>query len=270
MPVTTGNLVHLNCLVRAVSLTTANIGGGVDVSSPVGYAIPGDVFLTLPSGATDVVQYAKSFVKNTHATDSAFSVLFYIANSIDDHVTAQVIYTASSSINEDNTKVLRLIGDDSLGNPQKIDILLNGTTEVGSGVQFNPLRRVEIREAIYDLVPAWVGVGALTDLEGNLTLKAGAVEIAVLPAGWDSGTAEVKLGIENTLNGTSTTANASTAPASISFFKPRRLEDALSAMSGGTVPADSSQGIWWQQINTTETKGSESIKVALAVKFEAS
>lgn len=270
MPVTTGNVAHLNCLVRAVSLTTPNIGGGIDVTSPVGYVIPGDVLLTLPSGASDVTQYSKSFVKNTHGTDSAFSVLFFIANSIDDHATSEIIYATSSSVNDDDTKVLRLIGDDSSGNPQKVDILLNGTTEVNSGVQFNPLRRVEVREAIYDSGPSWVGTGALTNLEGNLTIEAGAVEIAVIPAGWDSGTAEVKFGVENTLNGTTTTSNATTAPSGISFFKPRRVEDGISAMSGGTIAAGSAQGLWWQQVITTNTKGSEAVKVALAVKFEAS
>lgn len=270
MPVTTGNMSHLNCLVRATTLTTPDIGGGIDVSSPVGYVIPGDILLTLPSGVSDVTQYSKSFVKNTHGTDSAYSVIFYLANSIDDHVTAEIIYATSTSVNDDATKVLRLIGDDNTGTPQKIDILLNGTSTVNSSVQFNPLRRIEVREAVYDSGPTWIGVGALTALEGNLTLLAGAVEIAVIPAGLDSGTAEVSIGIEATLNGTTTTALPTTAPASISFFKPRTVGAGLSAMSGGTVAAGSAQGIWWKQVITENTKGSEAIKVALAVKFEAS
>lgn len=269
MPVTTGDMSHLNSLVRSTTLTTPNIGGGVDVASPVGYVVPGDILLTLPSGASDVTQYSKSFVKNTHATDSAFSVIFYIANAIDDHATAQIIYATSSSVNDDNTKVLRLIGDDNTGTPQKIDILLNGTTTVNSAVQFDPLRRIEVREATYSGL-TWTGTGALTALEGNLTLLAGAVEIAVIPAGLKSGTAEVALGVENTLDGTSTTVLPTTAPAGISFFKVRTKATGLSAMSGGTMASGTSQGLWWKQIITTNTKGSEAIEVALAVKFEAS
>jgi len=267
MPVTIGNMKHFNSLVRATTLTTANIGGGIDTGSPVGYAVPGDVFFTLSSDGTTITRYSKTFVKNDHATDSAYLVRFYLDNAIDDHATDEIIYAVSNNALDDDTKVLRLIGDDSAGSPQKIDILLNGTTEVNSSVQFGPLRRVEVREAIYDSGPTWVGVGALTTLDGDLTVKAGAVEIAVIGAGLNSGSAEVYIGVEGVLGGTTTTALPTTAPSGISFFKPRTLAAAITAI-GGTIAAGSAQGIWWKQVLTPSTKGSEAIQDSLMVTVD--
>lgn len=267
MPVTIGNMKHFNSLVRATTLTTPNIGGGIDVASPVGYVVPGDVFFTLSSDGTTITRYSKTFVKNDHATDSAYLVRFYLDNAIDDHATAEIIYATSDNALDDDTKVLRLIGDDNTGAPQKIDILLNGTTTVNSSVQFDPLRRIEIREAIYDGTPTWIGTGALTNLDGNLTIKAGAVEIALIAAGLNSGSAEVSIGVEGVLDGTTTTALPTTAPSGISFFKPRTLAAAITAI-GGTVAAGSAQGIWWKQVITPNTKGSEAIQDSLMVTVD--
>ena len=266
MPVTIGNMKHFNCLVPATTLTTSNIGGGIDVTSAVGYVVPGDIFFTIASDGTTITRYSKTFVQNDHATDSAYAVRFYLDNAIDDHATAQIIYATSDSALDDDTKVLRLIGDDNTGAPQKIDILLNGTTSVNSAVQFDPLRRIEIREATYSGL-TWTGAGALTELDGNLTVLAGAVEIAVIGAGLTSGSAEVYIGVEGVLDGTTTTALPTTAPSGISFFKPRTLAAAISAI-GGTIAAGVAQGIWWKQVLTPNTKGSEAIQDSLMVTVD--
>lgn len=266
MPVTIGNMKHFNSLVRATTLTTPNIGGGIDTGSPVGYVVPGDVFFTIASDGTTITRYSKTFVQNDHASASAYAVRFHLDNAIDDHATAQIIYATSSSASDDSTKVLRMIGNDNTGSPQKIDILLNGTTTVNSAVQFYPLRRIEIREATYSGL-TWTGAGAMTTLAGNLTILAGAVEIAVIGAGLTSGSAEVYIGVEGVLNGTTITALPTTAPTGISFFKPRTLATALSAI-GGTIASLSAQGIWWKQVITPNTKGSEAIQDSLTVTVD--
>lgn len=263
MPVTTGDFAHVKAATMATDFSTANVGG-TKTATAISAALAGDIFFTMASnlsGDGTRNQYSKSFVRNNHASDSGYSCKFFLENALDNVSGNQIINIVSDSASDGNTKKVRILGYDTSGDPLQVEVTLNGTTPVSTGsTQFSDVHRIELR---------LVSGGALTNAAGNLQFKHNTTEIGYIPAGLNSATAEVKIGVALAMDDSVTIANAGTAPTSVSFFKPRILADALGAQNGGVIPFGQGQGLWWLLAVKEMTKPSSLCTSSLMFSVQA-
>lgn len=245
MPVAVGDLKLYQATTMAASFSTSNVGGGASVTQITGGSI-GEMFFSMPSnlfggaGGTKT-QYTNVKAKNTHSTDSLESGMLYAANSLDDNTAAGAVKVSSSSVDDDATKYVRVIGLDNGGSstPQTDDITMNGTIEV-TGVKTFKTSGVCVCE-----VRATTG-GALIAADDDITIKVGTQTLGIIPRGRKTAIAFFSFGIDGSLNTSGTIADAGTAPSGITFTKPRTAAAATGLPA--TLTAGSYITIWgrWQ------------------------
>lgn len=219
---------------------TDTVGGAISANL-VGSSI-GEIFHTRSANENEaddtLYQYKKSFVKNTNTTTALTNAKAFLKNALDDVGTAGVVSATSTSTDDDNTKKIVVHGEDASNQVQTEDVTLNGTTEVNGSDTFSKVFWIELRE---------VSGGALTNADGDITLEVDGTAIGLIPAGYNCALGIVQIGLVATLDDNGTTTNAVTAPAGISFSKPRTAADALDFANSGTLSAESAQGVWWKQ-----------------------
>lgn len=81
-----------------------------------------------------------------------------------------------------------------------------------------------------------------------------------------SATNELKIGLALTTDDSETTTNAGVAPASISFFRPRTLGAALTAVSGGALGPGVGMGIWSMWTLAEQAKSSSEVQSGFMFK----
>lgn len=236
MPVSKDDMKLIEATTMPSSFSTTSVGGAIG-STPISSASVGQVHFTmasLPSG--DAVQYSKFFDKNDHATDTVNNYGVWIANALDTLGGAATISFASSSASDDSSKKIQVVGENGSGQPQTEYVTMNGTSTVTTSLTYTARWRLIVRDSV---------TNAVTPLAGDLTATHSASEVGVIPAGLYSGTAEIDIGLAATIDDSVTIADASTAPAGISFSRPRTQASRLLVDGGtGTLEAQEAQGIW--------------------------
>jgi hypothetical protein len=217
--------------------------GGAISASEVGGTI-GEIFhvRTAPAGeeGETLYQYKKSFVANDNADTDLTNAVLFLANALDD-VGAEgegLVSATSTSADDDDTKYIRVIGEDDEDDVITEEIALDGTDEVTGASTFYKVFWVELR---------LVSSGALTTAAGDISIEVDGVEIGIIPAGQNCALGIVGIGLEDSLDDTNTTANAVTAPGGISFSKPRTAGTGLAVVNSGELSYGSAQGVWWKQ-----------------------
>jgi hypothetical protein len=255
---TLDDLGFFKCSTPAITLTTTNVGGEVS-ANPINGSVIGEVhFAVTPNalGGAPVVQYNKFFLVNSSLVNDAVSIVAWIENGLIPMTANSQITAVSDSSLDGATIKLRYIGFDVAGNPQLVEIQLNGTTPVTTSSYLFMLDRVEVRLVASPF--------SLTPLAGNVTIIAAgnSLVLGVMPTGVKGATREIAIGIEAVQNGNTTTVNATTPPVGITMSSPNTYGGGLAFASGGTLAAGSGsvfngQGIWSSLSVSAASKPSE-------------
>lgn len=234
MAVTANDIKGYKAATMGATLTSPSpIGGGISANEFTGASI-GELLFKMTSSGSAQTQYEPFHIKNTHATDSLQSAVVYLKNALSalgSNGTASVV---SSSSSDNNSLKVKLIGLDASSNWQTEEITLNGTTTVNGTATWSVIERAELRN---------VSSNALTNATGDITISRGST-IGIIPSGYQSATAEIEIGLEGSLNTSTTTTNAGTAPTGITFSRPRTAATGISIANAGTLPAGSNQQGW--------------------------
>lgn len=224
----------------ATSFSTSNVGGATTATEVTGSSL-GEILFAMSSAAAaggDTVQYGKVFEGNSNGTDQIDSYGVWLINGLDDTSVSSAITLVSSSASDSSTYTVRLIGKNSSGDAIQEDLTLNGTTNVVSTLSYIGKIRLEYR------VTSGLALGTAV---GNITATHNATVIGTIPAGAESANNEVSIGLAAAFDtaDTATITDASTAPASVSFSRPRTSAAKLLVDGGaGTMTAGQEQGIW--------------------------
>ena len=219
--------------VMATNFSDSNIGGGIDVNQVTGSS-PGEVLFSMEAnaiGGASLVQYGKLFDKNDNATDPANGYGVFLSNALDDFaVASSVTFTPSDPADTDD---LLAVGFDGSGNPITEKLTRQGTTPVVTSGFFIGNFRVYSVDASGATVPS----------QSVVSVEHNGATVGQLPLGQISATNEIDIGLSSALDDTETIADASTAPAGVTFSRPRSEAEKLIVI-GGSLPAQSAQGIW--------------------------
>lgn len=211
--------------------------GGAKTATEITGSVEGEVFPNWPAepaDGDDKTRYQKIFLKNSHATDEATDVSFYLPGALDTSASAGKIKAVSSSADDDDSTKLYIImmvdGDWTYEN-----LTLDGTDEVEGSktVDLGSYLRIELRNVSDSLQVA---------AHGDITIKQNDVVLGVIPAGYFHALHEFQIGAEGSLNDSTTIANTLTAPGGIAFSKPRTEGTAIAAFDD--MAAGDGQGIW--------------------------
>lgn len=256
------NLIVTQAAVMPSSLTTINVGGA-KTSTPLVPTV-GGLFPQVDANAAgggSYTQYLKIFYYNSHGADSVFTAKISLPGCLDAlPADSQITFQSDSAL--DNDKKVRLVYLDTDSVPLVEEVNLNGLTLVSNVDVAEILERVSVRLQ---------SDGSYAALAGNLTIRStsGPTVIGIIPAGKFSATREVSLGLENSLNGSQTIANPTTAPSSVSFFQPRTAAAALSVI-GGTLASTAGQGVWLRQVIREQIAGDSRTQTLFGLYASAS
>lgn len=256
MSVTTADIKHYKATTMAADFTTSNIGGAINTGAQIQGAVLSEALFTMASataGGGAKVQYSSTHVKNTNATDALTSAKAWLANALVDVASNGTASFASSSASDDTTRKVRILGLDDNAVPTQEDLALNGLSSVTSLTSWSAIHRVELR---------LVSGGTLVNAAGDITVTRDSA-LGVIPAGYWSATAEVQFGVEATLGTSTTTTDAATPPAGISFAKPRTEAGATSLANSGTIAAAATQQVWWKWTLAEQAKPSADFQIVL-------
>lgn len=226
---------------------TVDVGGAItdnnvslSADSPVFYPMAAD-----GAGGATRVQYAKLGDTNTHVSDSATDYGIYLANAIDDILTAGT-YSFEGDAGDDG-KVIRVRSFAPSLDP------VTGQVELSSGAGSIPITMVgKVRVTVHD------AAGQNAVLSAELVIKHGGVEVGRIPAGGAGASNEIDIALEPTLNATTTVADPHTAPSGLTFSRPRTSGDRLLVNGGsGTFPAGAKQGFWLRWTVVPEMPGAK-------------
>lgn len=260
MPVAASDLKLYQATTMPASLTTATVGGAISATEITGSTI-GEVFPTLSastSGGGAKTCYAAIFYKNTHATDSLTSSKVYLLNALDQPGANGTVSLVSTSASDDTTKKVRVMGRDASGAALQEEITLNGTGSVTGAQTFSVIHRVELR---------LVSGGTLTVAAGDITVTR-STALGTIPTGYYSATSEVYFGHEATMNTSTTTTDAATAPAGISFDNPATYATGTATAASGVMAAADKQQIWCRLIIPELAKPSADCQMVWTVQGE--
>lgn len=261
MPVSSSDMKAYLPATVASSFSTASVGGAISATEFNGNV--GQLLFTAAaeaSGGSDVTQYAKFFIKNTHSTDPINSYVIWVANSLDEITSASTVSLVSDNASDDSTTTAVVRGFSSGGSPQTESVPLNGTTTVTTTNTFLGNVRVYLTNT---------STGALKAAVGEVTVSDSST-IGVIPAGHRSATGEVEIGIESTLGGSTTIALPNVAPSGVTFSRPRTEAGGITVDGGtGTLEAGETQAVWIKLTLADGTLPSTSVDFILRGKGDA-
>lgn len=215
------------------------------------------------SGGSTRYQYQKSFIKNTHATDSLTSGKVYLENGLIDPAangTATVQITDSTDATD---TTIRLIGRDTSQAPQTEDIAVDAAvTEVtGSKSWYGGAG------GIIGALVLTTSTGALKELANTYCTIKRSATLGIIPVGCHSAVGFVDIGVVGTLNDTGEATNRITTPAGISFSRPVIEGNALSFAD--TLGAGDKQGVWAKETLYAGMTNMSDFEVVLKVTGES-
>lgn len=225
----------------ATSFSTASVGGAKTSTNMVSGTVDEVFFSTNAeeSGGSNVVQYAKVFLANTHATDAASTVGAWVANALDTPGAAAVLKFASSSASDSSSYKIRIKGYNSSGVLITEDRTLNGTTQVTSSLTYSV---TSARNVTCEYLNS---SDARTNATGTITVTHGSTDIGTIPAGSSFAATGMAIGRTASVDDTQTIADASTAPSGVSFSVANASGDKVLADAGsGDLAAGEAQGYW--------------------------
>lgn len=240
MPVAGSDMKLVQTTTVATSFSTASVGGAATSTEITGSSLGECLFAmsSAASGGGDTVQYGKVHELNDHSTDQIDTYGVWLINAIDDLGVSSTIDFVSDSASDSSTYTVRVIGKNSGGSAIQEDLTLNGTSTVTTTLSYIGKVRVEYR------VTSGLALGTAV---GNITITHNSTTVGVLPAGAESANNEVDIGLAAAFDAadTATITDASTAPGSVSFSRPRTSGTKLTVDGGtGTMEAGETQGIW--------------------------
>lgn len=260
MSLTTNDIKAYQATTMPTSLSTTNVGGAINTSAEITNGTIGEVLPSLASslsGGGDKTIYSKWFLKNVSATDDLPNAKIFVENLLDDGPTGNHNITIRpSGAGDDSTRVAKVIGFDSSGDPLTENLPLNGDNDVTTVGQFSKLVCVESRLA---------SGGALVRTVTQWTIKKSTTVVGYAPASSYGATSEVSIGLEASLNGSSTTTNATTAPSGVTFSKPKAYADGL-AVATGTLTHGDAQAIWEKWINPERRATSPDFELVCSIQ----
>ena len=218
----------------AQSSADTDIGGEItydnvslSARSPVFYPMTAD-----GAGGSTRVQYAKIDDVNTHLSESVSDYGIFLANAIDD-ITTNGAYSFAGDA-EDDGKVIRVRSFLPSSDP------VQATATISDGeASVTTLMAGPVRITIHD------SVGQIAMLVEELVIYHDDVEVGRIPAGGSCASNEIDMALEPALDDDTAVANPHTAPAGLTFSRPRTAGDRLLVNAGsGTFPAGGKQGIW--------------------------
>lgn len=225
----------------ATSFSTADIGGAKTATNMVSGTVDEVLFSASAeeSGGSSVVQYAKVFLANTHATDAASNVGAWIANALDVPGAASVLKFVSSSASDTSSYKIRIKGYNSSGVLITEDRTLNGTTQVTSSLTYSI---TSSRNVTCEYLNS---SNARTNATGAITVTHGSTDIGVIPAGSSFAATGMAIGRTASVDDSQTTTNANTAPSGVSFSVANVSGEKILADAGsGDLAAGEAQGYW--------------------------
>lgn len=260
MSLTSNDIKAYQATTMPTSLTTSTVGGAINTSAEITNGTIGEVLPSLASslsGGGDKTLYAKYFLKNVSASDDLPNAKIFIENLLDDGpVGNHNITIRPSASGDDSTRVAKLIGFDSGGASLIENLPLNGDADVTSVGQFSKLVAVESRLA---------SGGALVRSVSQWTVKKNTTVVGYVPVSSYGATSEVAIGLEASLNGSSTTTDATTAPSGITFSKPKDYAGGL-AVATGTLTHGDAQAIWERWINPERRATSPDFELVVSIQ----
>jgi len=239
MPVSSSDIK----LYKSANVPTDDVSivGGAVSATQITAATVGEVFRTItanPAGSSSQIRYQKVFVQNNNATSALNNAVLYLGNGLADTPGIGNFTIVSSNSADGSGLQAQVIGIDNTGSANSETITLNGTTAVTGAINWSQVWKVIIVAA---------GTTTPTATAGTLTISVGGASLGIIPAGFYSATAEIKIGLASTLNDSASSANDLTSPAGISFTKPNSANAGLTMANGGSLTALSAQGMWMQQ-----------------------
>jgi hypothetical protein len=229
---------------------TGTVGGAIDAASEITAGSVGEI---VPSGSmlaqdVDGVQelfYYKSFFKNIHGSLSLLGAKLWLVNALDQLSAASTIKLLSNSASDGSSKKARIYGKNNAnGVIETEDVTLNGVTSVTSTKTFLEIYRVSL---------LLVSDGSITTAVGDIEVRRNTdnVLLGIIPGSGFSGlgtgyswaTTEIDIGLAATVNDSLTSANRKTAPAGITFSRPR-TEAAALTIPGADLAAGAAIGVW--------------------------
>lgn len=239
------DLKFYNVVNRPADDTGAG-GGALDTTSEITGTIKNEVWNTMvyeASTGSDVVWYYAIGIKNLHSSLTYQTPKFWMKNGLVDSTSDGAVSVMSQSSVDDNTKKVRVYGDDTNGNAISDDITLsaNSTSTGTKTFKAGTIDKVELLDATTE---------ALVTAGADIKLSRG-TDLGIIPAGFDFATREVRFalatdGTNIALNTSETITNRLTAPLN---FSPSTWSDAnteSNAVSGVDIPAGSYQIIWFK------------------------
>ena len=252
-------------LYQALNMPTgeaSTAGGGISAVEITG-GVGGEVFPTTPAnaaGGADKTHYQKVFFKNTNAVDDLSNSKVFITNALADVSGNGVVSLTSTSASDDTSVFARCIGFDAAGTAQTEDITLNGVAEVNGALTFSDLQRVEIRA---------VSGEALVNAVGDITVEVNSVAYGIVPTGYHTATAEIKIGLAAALDDVVTIANTLAAPGGIAFTKPSTYAAGVAVANAGVLTHAKSQGIWQEQKLKDGIQPSAEVRAVLEIQGDS-
>lgn len=241
MPVANTDMKWRKPTTIATSFSTADVGGAKTATNLTSATLDELIFSTAAaeSGGSNVVQYAKIFLANTHATDAATDVGVWIANSLDTPAADAVVKFVSSSASDSSSYKIRIKGYDASGVVINEYRTLNGTTEVTSSLTYSV---TTARNLTVEYVNS---SNVRTAATGTITVTHGSTIIGYIPATCSFAATGIAIGRTASVDDSQTTALASTAPSGITFTAPNLdAEKILVDAGSGDLAAGEAQGYW--------------------------
>lgn len=241
----------------SMSPPTPSIGGtkGATEFAGAGIAELHCVMASAIAGGGTRVQIAKYFISNENSTVDYTNATQNLKNSLDDSPAGPFVPSFQPlGAGEDNTFKCRFIGFDMSGNPLQSEAIASTNTLVPAGDSFGVLSQVESRD---------VTTGVLKATTQDWAIKCGSTDVGILAKSYYSATSEVQIGLVPTLDDTTTTTDASTLPAGITFSKPRTIATGLPFANSGVLTHGTSQGGWSKWAIPEVRKASTDIQVVI-------
>lgn len=262
MSIVAGDLKLYKAATPPTTLATSTVGGAINTSAEITGGSVGEWFPSVASYGTGLgswSMYAKVFFKNTHASIPLTGSVIYIENSLDDVGSSGTASVASSSASDNSTYRTTLLGLDASSNPQSEDFTMNGTSSVGGSLTWNSgaggIAAGEFRND---------STGVLSATNGAVTVTRSSA-LGSIPAGYKTAVGEVNIWLEASLDGSTTTTNATTAPGGSSFSKPRTSGAGLTVANSQSLTAGSAQSVWGRWTRAERAKPLEDVEIGLTL-----
>lgn len=240
MPVLSSELL-LYATTNIPSADTGTLGGAIDTANQITAEQTGKVFVSPvyanADGGAEKYYYGKVHFKNTNGSIDLTNATVWVKNILQDPASTGVIGIVTTAAGDDDTKYVRIYGENAAGTPTYEDVVLPSTPGTTySTTQFLLSRRIAVELRL-------VADDTLTTAAGDITIMRATTTLGVIPQGYYNATGRIDIGIASTLNDTATATNRLTAPGGISFSRADS-SNALAVANSGVLTHGTNQAVW--------------------------